>query len=152
MEIINYSPEYQKDFHDLNIEWLEKYFYVENTDREVLANPQDYIIDRGGMIFFARQDQEILGTVALMKMEDDVYEFTKMAVSTQARGKGIGQKLMQHTIDYAQAQDWKKLVIYTNSSLKNAVHIYKKYGFEEIAIERENPYDRADIKMRLILS
>lgn len=152
MEIITYSPEYQKDFSDLNIEWLEKYFYVETTDREVLANPQDYIIDRGGMIFFAREGEEILGTVALMKMEDDVYEFTKMAVSTQARGKGIGQQLMQHTIDYAQAQDWKELIIYTNSTLEDAVHIYKKYGFEEITIEPENPYDRADIKMRLSLS
>lgn len=151
MEIITYSPEYQKDFRDLNIQWLEKYFYVETTDREVLANPQDYIIDRGGMIFFARQDQEILGTVALMKMEDDVYEFTKMAVSTKARGKGIGQQLMQYTIDYARAQNWKELIIYTNSTLEDAVHIYKKYGFEEIAIEPENPYDRADLKMRLSL-
>lgn len=152
MEIITYSPEYQKAFRDLNTEWLEQYFHVEKTDQEVLASPQEYIIDRGGMIFFAREGEEILGTAALMKMEDAVYEFTKMAVPTRARGKGIGQLLMQYTIEYAQAQDWKELIIYTNSTLNNAIHIYKKYGFEQVAIEHENPYDRADIKMHLSLS
>lgn len=152
MEIISYRPEYQKEFKDLNIEWLEKFFYVEPMDEEVLGNPQEYILDRGGMIFFAREADEILGTAALMKMEDDVYEFTKMAVRPRAQGKGIGQLLMEHTIDYSRKQNWKELIIYTNSSLVNAMHIYKKYGFVEIPIEPDNPYDRGDVKMRLQLS
>lgn len=152
MEIITYRPEYQKDFRDLNIEWLERFFHVEPMDEEVLGNPQEYILDRGGMIFFAREADEILGTSALMKMEDGVYEFTKMAVPPRAQGKGIGQLLMKHIIDYARGQGWKELIIYTNSSLKNAIHIYEKYGFQEIPIEPDNPYDRGDVKMRLQLS
>lgn len=152
MEIISYQPQYQASFRDLNVEWLEKFFYVEPVDEEVLQNPEKHIIDPGGEIFFARGPEGILGTVALMKMEDDVFELTKMAVTATAQGKRIGQQLMQHAIDYAVEQQWKRLIIYTNSRLVNALHIYRKYGFVDIPIESDVHYDRADIKMKLDLS
>ena len=152
MEIISYQPQYQASFRDLNVEWLEKFFYVEPVDEEVLQNPEKHIIDLGGEIFFARGPEGILGTVALMKMEDDVFELTKMAVTATAQGKRIGQQLMQHAIDYAVEQQWKRLIIYTNSRLVNALHIYRKYGFVDIPVEPDVHYDRADIKMKLDLS
>jgi hypothetical protein len=33
--------------------------------------------------------------------------------------------------------------------LKNAIHLYLKYNFEEISLEENCPYDRANIKMEL---
>ena len=57
-------------FYDLNIEWLETYFYVEDYDKEVLSTPEKYIIQPGGHIFFVVEDDLVLGTVALMKAED----------------------------------------------------------------------------------
>ncbi len=59
---------------------------------------------------------------------------------------------MEHTLDYARKQGWKKLIIYSNRKLENAIYIYKKYGFTEIPIEGNNPYSRGDIKMELQLS
>lgn len=152
MEIILYEPRYAGDFERLNTEWLEKYFWVEAHDREVLGNPQQYIIDPGGCIFFVRDEDTIIGTVALMKIEEGVYELTKMAVAPQAQGQRIGQKLMTHTLDYARGQGWNTLIIYSNRKLENAIHIYRKHGFEEIPIEGHNPYARGDIKMKLQLS
>ena len=52
--VIPFSDKYAKTFHDLNMEWLEKYFYVEEHDKEVLENPKSYIIDNNGYIFFAK--------------------------------------------------------------------------------------------------
>src|SRR5699024_7074828 len=144
--------EYQSSFRDLNVEWLKKYFFVEPIDEEVFQDPEKHIIAPGGNIFFARSPEGILGTVTLMKIEDDVFELTKMAVTAAAQGRRIGQQLMEHAIDYAKRQGWKRLIIYTNSSLVNAVHIYRKYGFVDIPIEPEVQYERADIKMELELS
>ena len=52
LKIIAFDPKFACDFHDLNIEWLETYFYVEPYDKEVLSKPRTYIIDKGGEIFF----------------------------------------------------------------------------------------------------
>lgn len=152
MEIILFDPRYAGEFKKLNIEWLEKYFWVEPYDEEVLGNPKKYILDPGGTIFFVRENDEILGTVAFMKIEDGIFELTKMAVTPKAQGRKVGQKLMQHALGYARDQSWKTLIIYSNRKLENAIHIYKKYGFEEIPIEANNPYGRGDIKMKLQLS
>jgi len=152
MEIISYTPEYASEFKSLNIAWLEKYFWVEPHDEEVLSDPNKFIIEPGGAIFFVKENDDILGTVALMKMDDSIFELTKMAVTPAAQGKKIGQQLLKHTINFARSQNWDKLMLYSNRKLENAIYIYKKYGFVEIPIEQNNPYSRGDIKMELNLS
>lgn len=151
MKIISFEPKYAESFKKLNLEWLEHFFVVEPHDQEVLGQPEKHIIDPGGKIFFAIDTDEVIATVALMKLDQGIFELTKMAVSPKARGKKIGQKLMEHTLDFSQTQPWKKLIIYSNRKLENAIHIYKKYGFKEIPLEQNLPYDRADIKLELIL-
>lgn len=54
LEIIKYQPKFATDFYKLNAAWLEKYFYVEPYDQKVLSNPQEYVIDPGGFIFFCK--------------------------------------------------------------------------------------------------
>mgnify|MGYP002795035381 CR=1 FL=1 len=151
IEIIPFSSQFAGEFQKLNLAWLKKYFWVEDHDREVLGNPEKYIIEPGGNIFFVKEDGHIIGTVALMKMEDGVFELTKMAITPESQGKKIGQKLMEHTLNYAKDKGWKTLIIYSNRKLENAIYVYLKYGFKEIPIEANNPYTRGDIKMKLDL-
>lgn len=150
VQIVDFRPEYTKDFHDLNIEWLETYFYVEPHDTEVLENPQSYIIDNKGYIFFVRFNNEIVGTVALIN-EPECYELSKMAVSPKYRGMKIGQQLMDKCIEFSKAQGWEKIMLYSNRSLTPAINLYRKVGFQEVPVEENALYDRADIKMILPL-
>lgn len=150
VEIIDYHQDYAKDFYDLNIEWLETYFYVEPHDKEVLENPQSYILNNQGYIFFARFNGEIVGTVALIN-EPECYELSKMAVSPKYRGMKIGQQLMDKCIQFSREQGWKKIMLYSNRSLTPAINLYRKVGFEEVPVEKDVIYDRADIKMILAL-
>ena len=153
MEIVSWQPKYSEEFKNMNLHWLKEFFWVEPHDEDVLGNPKKYIIDPGGNILFVKVgDDTIIGCVALMKMEDNIFELTKMAVKPEHRGKKLGQQLMEHTIDFARKKEWEKLIIYSNRKLENAIHLYKKYGFEEIPIEKNNPYSRGDIKMKLKLS
>ncbi len=150
--IIPFSPELSDHFRDLNLDWLEQYFYVEPHDRDLLDHCEEVIINKGGHIFFYQKDDLICGTFALIKVTEDTYELGKMAVSKVARGKGIGQKMMRFCIDFAQQAGWKKLVLYSNTSLENSIHIYRKSGFIEVPIESGNPYARGNIKMEKNLS
>ncbi len=146
--IVAYKDQYSQAFHDLNIEWLESYFYAEDHDKEVLENPKSYIIENGGFIFFALHKGQIAGTVALIN-EPEGYELSKMAVSPDFQGLKIGQRLMEHCIDFAKNKGWRELLLYSNTKLENAIYIYKKYGFKEIALGKDNPYTRSNIKMLL---
>ncbi len=149
--IVEFEPEYAERFKALNIEWLEAYFKVEAYDRDVLSHPEKYILNQGGRIFFIKHHNEIVGTVALMKVSEQVFELTKMAVDPRVRGQRLGQRLIRHVLDTARAMQLKKLVLYSNTILENAIYLYRKYGFVEVPIETESPYRRSDIKMEYIV-
>lgn len=147
MEISPYNSTFSQAFYDLNVQWLQTYFYVEPYDREVLSKPFDYIIKPGGEIFFIKQNNITIGTVALMKRGDGIYELTKMAIKPSKQGKNLGQQLLKYCIDFAKKNNFKQLYLYSNTKLENAIHIYKKHGFKEVVIPKDNPYKRSNIKM-----
>jgi ribosomal protein S18 acetylase RimI-like enzyme len=150
IKIIDFKPEYTKDFYNLNIEWLKTFFYVEAYDENVLSQPDKYIINKGGFIFFAIKNEKVVGTVALMPTEKSgILELTKMAVLPEERGLKIGQQLLQHCIDFGKSQNLKALLLYSSTKLKNAIYLYRKYGFVELELEKDSPYLRSDIKMLL---
>jgi hypothetical protein len=67
LEIQSFNSKYAQAFYDLNLQWLETYFYVEPYDREVLSKPLEHIINPGGEIFFSTQNNTAIGTVALIR-------------------------------------------------------------------------------------
>lgn len=150
LEIIAFQQEYAKAFYDLNVEWLEKYFYVEPYDKKVLSNPQEYIIDNGGFIFVAKYNNEAAGVVAFINQKT-FFELSKMAVSPKYQGLKIGQQLMDFCINFAKKQQWKSVTLYSHRSLKAAINLYHKVGFKEIPLEANSHYERSDIKMLLKL-
>ena len=69
-----------------------------------------------------------------------------MAVTINAQGFGIGKLLMEHCIEFAKQKSIKKLILYSNTKLKPAIHLYRKYGFNKVELEPGH-YERANIKM-----
>jgi ribosomal protein S18 acetylase RimI-like enzyme len=150
IEVVDYSEETREYVKTLNYEWLEKYFVVEPNDVIHLADPTREIIDKGGLIYYAKHEGNIVGTASLLKVEPGVYELGKMAVSETAQGLGIGKILIEHCIKIAEQMGVARLVLYSNTKLKPAIHLYEKYRFIEVALEPGH-YGRADIKMEKIL-
>jgi len=149
IEIIDFEPKYRDDFKNLNVEWLEKYFEVEPYDKEVLSNPEKYILEKGGKILFAKLEDKIIGTVALMP-KNSSFELTKMAVTDKIQSKGIGSLLMQKCIDEAKNLGLKEIFLFSNTKLDKAINLYKKVGFLEEHFDSSD-YKRANIYMTLKL-
>ncbi len=152
VQIVEYKPEYKTFFKDLNYEWLNKYFHVEQLDKKILSDPESNILKKGGHIFFGMLDEEIVGTAALLNHGNRVFEIAKMAVTERAQGRQIGRKLAVTAIEKARSKKGSKIFLETNRKLTSALNLYRGLGFEQVEATDPSKYERPTIKLELKLN
>ncbi len=148
--IVDYKPGHQPYFEKFNKAWIEESFELEPLDKAVLENPEENIIKGGGAILMALYDGEVAGTVGLRKLDGKTFEFTKMAVDSNFRRKGIAEKLCYASIDRAKELGAERVILYSNTLQAAAIKLYEKLGFEHLPVEND-VYKRANVKMRIDL-
>jgi len=152
IKVVDYQPKYQNAFRELNKEWIETYFEMEEADYKALDNPAKYILEKGGKIIVALYDNEPAGVCALIKLNDEKYDYelAKMAVSPDFHGKGIGYLLGNSIIKKAKKLKANRIYLESNTILKPAINLYHKLGFTKVT-GLATPYNRCNIQMELIL-
>ncbi len=150
VEIVDFQPNWQPAFRQLNEEWITKYFRMEESDYKALDHPQEYILDKGGHIYMALYKGEAVATCALIPMDDGGFELAKMAVSPRARGLGIGYLIGKACIEKARTLGAPRVYLESNTALKPAINLYHKLGFRKAA-GPPSPYERSNIQMELPL-
>jgi hypothetical protein len=83
--IVTFDDRYAPDFDRINRIWLEAGGFLEPLDEVYLANPRRTIIEKGGEIFFAVQNEAVVGTAAAIPWSSDVVELAKLTVLPHAR-------------------------------------------------------------------
>jgi ribosomal protein S18 acetylase RimI-like enzyme len=146
IKIVNYKPEHQSYFEKFNRAWIEELFEMEPLDEWVLTNPAKAILEQGGAILMAEYDGSIAGTVALRKVDEYSYEFTKMAVDKNFRRKGIAEAISYASFRKAKALGANRVILYSNTKNAGAVKLYEKIGFRHVQVEND-VYKRANVKM-----
>ncbi len=146
--ILPYDHTLAPYFLSVNRQWIEHYFYLEPFDLEQLEHPYENIITKGGQVWFAKWEDEVVGTVAMKRWDDQTYELIKMGVLPAAQGKRIGYYLGREALSWAKSQGASRVVLYTNSVLSAALQLYRKIGFVEVPIE-PGRYRRCDVKMQV---
>lgn len=156
LNIVEYTDAHAAAFHDINAQWIEAMFVLEAHDRHVLSHPRETILEPGGVILMVEsQKHGIVGTCALMKTGDGVFELTKMGVLENVRGLKAGEILLRAVIERAAAMDMQTLYLLTSSKCKAAIHLYEKVGFlHDAAIMRAygTTYARCDVAMSYPIS
>jgi GNAT superfamily N-acetyltransferase len=152
-EIVDYRPAYKKWFRRLNLEWLEELLEVEPADERMLSDPNGQIIRRGGRILFALKRDEVVGTVALIRLDQHTVELAKMAVTARARGQGIGRALAEAALARAEEMGAATVVLHTVPKLEAACQLYESLGFsvDPAGEEEETGFERRTIRMVLEL-
>ena len=143
-----FRPGDEAAFHDINRDWIERYFVVEKKDRETLEHPRATILDKGGAILMAIDGDAAIGCVALIAMTDGGFELAKMGVRPKAQGRGVGRDLIMAAIVHARSLGASRLYLETNSALKAALKLYRDAGFKPVE-GPPSPYARADVQMEL---
>ena len=151
LKIVPFNADYKSAFEHLNREWIEEYFVMEEEDLKTLQNPESYVMERGGEIFFAVLDGDVVGTAAMIQTSKGVYELAKMAVAKNMQGLGIGKKLLKRCIDFSKEKEAIEIFLITNDSLKPALNLYLSCGFVLNDQNDDNRYERGNTKMNLIL-
>jgi len=151
ISIESFNKAYISDFYALNKEWIEESWRLEESDINDLSNPQKYIIDKGGEVFFAVKNDKVIATAAMMYADNKIFELAKMTVAEDCRGLGVANQLMDKCIDFAKKNNAEKIVLITNSALVIARNLYDKYGFKEIVLDSDKYGDRGNVKMSLNL-
>lgn len=103
----------------------------DGTDADI-ADVENNYIARGGIFEVLVDDNEkILGTVGLYPMGDGVVELRKMYFAPELRGRGWGKKTLTRMIERARELGFTRIYLETASPLKEAIGLYKKFGFTE---------------------
>ncbi|HYF03079.1 MAG TPA: bifunctional helix-turn-helix transcriptional regulator/GNAT family N-acetyltransferase [Patescibacteria group bacterium] len=147
-----YSTVLKEHFYTLNKQWLEEYFEMEASDKEALTQPEKLLKEKNAEIYFAEFEDTVAGTFCLIPQRDNCIEFSKFAVDTRFRKRGIGTFLLNSAIARASEHHAQKLVLYTSPVLVEACNLYISKGFLFTENDRQHFYKRSTIKMELTLT
>lgn len=151
LHIVEYRDELAQAFHDINAEWINSMFVMEDVDRHVLENPRETIVEPGGTIMFTQlEGQGIIGAGALRWSEPGQLELTKMGVKSGLRGLKAGEFLLNALIERAATMMPDRLYLLTSKRCEAAIHLYEKCGFRhdaELLDAARHHYARCDVAM-----
>jgi len=95
----------------------------------------------GGELLLAKRGDHVLGCIALKPLEPPrIAEFKRLYVRPQARGLGVGKALVAAALNAAETLGYGEIKLDTLSHLKEAIALYKSYGFAPIAPYGSHPY------------
>lgn len=153
--IKSYTEQFKDAFFRLNRAWIEEHFgQLEDVDLQVLQHPEEEIIRKGGMIFFAFHRKEILGTAAVQKETPGVFRLSKFAIQKDYQGKGIGKALLEKCKAFAISGGAHTIILYTSPLLVNSLNFYTNNGFSFVPMRQDEHklFKRPSVKMEMKLN
>jgi putative acetyltransferase len=115
----------------------------QNFDKELAELPGEYAPPQGRLLL-AEYVGQLAGCVALHKLELDICEMKRLYLRSKFRGKGVGRALAQSIIAEARAIGYQRMRLDTvEPVMRDAVELYRRLGFKEIAAYRANPIEGA---------
>jgi len=88
----------------------------------------------------AEMTGQVVGSVFVVRADDTTAKLRLLLVEPTARGLGLGSRLVEECIRFARRAGYQKLMLWTNSVLVEARHIYEKAGFTLVAAEEHHSF------------
>lgn len=140
------SPEQIVQARELFLEYAQSLGFslcFQSFDQELAGLPGDYA-PPDGRLLLAEFEGQLAGCVALHKLDGNICEMKRLYLRPHFRGKGLGRALAETIIAEARAIGYERMRLDTvEPIMKDAVAMYCRLGFKEIAPYRTNPIQGA---------
>ena len=143
LEYVKYTVEELEEVKNIFIEYsefLQVDLCFQDFEKELQTLHEVYSPPKG-CIILAKQNDKTVGCVALKPIGDGVCEMKRLYVRPEARGEGLGRKLVKELIRFAQKSSYQSMKLDTVAKLKKAIDLYRSLGFTETIPYVYNPLD-----------
>ncbi|MDO8554820.1 MAG: GNAT family N-acetyltransferase [Candidatus Micrarchaeota archaeon] len=132
LKIIKYANKYKNAVPKFILEVLEGEFGFTGIERPDIYNiPEHYHIGTS-KFWLAIERGIVIGTIAIIDCGRHRGFLRRMYVAKEFRGKGIGTKLLETLLRYTKKHDYKRIFLWTDSEMVEAIKMYEKKGFKRI--------------------
>ncbi len=100
--------------------------------KELEEFPTNNYLTPTGIFFIAKTGDTVVGCGGIKKLSTDSCEIKRLFVRNSFRGKGIGKLLCDSLFEWGRKNGYRRMLLDTNIEMKEAVLLYRKYGFKEI--------------------
>ena len=137
-----FSPDEVEQARTLFLEYADSLgfsLFFQGFEDELKNLPGAYSPPAGRLVL-ARQNGIPAGCVALRPLESHICEMKRLYVRPDYRGKGVGRMLVDRIIAEARLIGYGRMRLDTiASTMKDAIALYRRRGFNEIPAYRDNP-------------
>ncbi len=102
---------------------------------------QSEYLDRQGLFLVVLDQQRIIGTGALRRLDGDIAELKRLWLLEAYHGQGIGNRLVQALLDFARSMSYKHIRLQTDIRSVRAIRFYQRLGFQPVACASDDPED-----------
>jgi DNA-binding MarR family transcriptional regulator/GNAT superfamily N-acetyltransferase len=131
--------------HRQGLLYAQEYGYDERFEAlaaEIVAKFIQRYDPKRERCWIAEKDGEIVGSVFVTAKSRTIAKLRLLYVEPAARGLGIGSRLVAECIRFARQAGYKKMILWTQSELDAARHIYKRAGFRVVEKKRHNSFSK----------
>jgi DNA-binding MarR family transcriptional regulator/N-acetylglutamate synthase-like GNAT family acetyltransferase len=131
--------------HRHGLLYSKEYGYDERFEAlvaQIVAEFIEHFDAKRERCWIAEREQEILGCVFLVKKTETVAKLRLLLVEPTARGLGLGKRLVSECVGFAREAGYRKIVLWTQSELDAARHLYAQAGFRIVGKEPHKSFGR----------
>lgn len=115
----------------------------DGIDADLFDIESSYFSDGGVFEVLVDDNERVVGSVGLFRIDQDTVELRKMYLGKNHRGKGLGKSTLRRMIATSIALGYKKMVLETASPLVEAIGLYRSFGFRAIEAAHAPRCDQA---------
>jgi len=137
--------------------WCIEHYFTELGERFAMGfdptlsiSAQEHeLLPPAGLLLVARLRGEPVGCGAVKFHENLIGEIKRMWVAPQARGLGLGRRLLEALEHEARKAGMTVLHLETNHILTEAIELYRHAGYQEVEAFNDEPYAHHWFEKRL---